>query len=397
MNILFYTSYEVSPLKGGTERITSTIASELQKKHFAKCYSIYSTPIASEFERTKFVASQKVSHDSSFEDTLYDFINRYDINIIVNQGAFVLAKRMRTVLDRFTGKHLITVHHFNPGAEENFLNIHGLLWNIKTKHEMTKSLAKLAAYPLAKLYRRHKYRRAYHDAYTCSDKVVLLSKNFYHEFQRYACIDNTDQLCYIHNALSFKEFFDMHDYDKKKGKEVLIVSRLDETQKRISLAIKIWNKIESDPALQDWKLTIVGHGEEYEGKYKRMVKERHLKRIAFMGAQNPVPHYERASIFMLTSAFEGWGLTLTEAQQFGVVPLAFHSYASLTDIITDGENGYVIPELDIKQYTQKLKQLMLDDNQRKAMTEKAIKSSKRFQIDNICEEWINLFQSLKNA
>lgn len=397
MNILFYTSYEVSPLKGGTERITSTIAIGLQKEYHVKCYSIYSTSIAPEFERTKFTESQRISFDSSFEDTLYGFIKKHDIDIIVNQGAFVFAKRMRAVLDRFEGKYLVTVHHFNPGAEENFLNIHGLLWNIKVKREMGKSLIKLATYPMAKLYRRHKYRKAYHDAYICSDKVVLLSKKFYEDFQQYAKLNNTEKLHCIHNALSFSEFFNIDDYDKKKGKEVLIVSRLDETQKRISLAIKIWSEIESDSTLQDWTLTIIGHGKEYEEKYKHMVKKRKLKRVAFLGAHPPVPYYERASIFMLTSAFEGWGLTLTEAQQFGVVPLAFHSYASLTDIITDGENGYVIPELDIKQYTQKLKLLMQDEAKRRVMAKKAIESSKEFQIENICEEWMKLFQSLKKT
>ena len=45
---------------------------------------------------------------------------------------------------------------------------------------------------------------------------------------------------------------------------------------------------------------------------------------------------------MMTSSFEGWGLTLTEAQQYGCVPLAFHSFASLTDIITDKVNGFAI-------------------------------------------------------
>ena len=47
------------------------------------------------------------------------------------------------------------------------------------------------------------------------------------------------------------------------------------------------------------------------------------------GQKNPEPYYNEASIFMMTSSFEGWGLTLTEAQQYGCVPLAFHSFASL--------------------------------------------------------------------
>ena len=74
--------------------------------------------------------------------------------------------------------------------------------------------------------------------------------------------------------------------------------------------------------------------------------------VSFLKGQkkNPEPYYNEASIFMMTSSFEGWGLTLTEAQQYGCVPLAFRSFASLTDIITDKVNGFAIPNDDISLY-----------------------------------------------
>ena len=85
-----------------------------------------------------------------------------------------------------------------------------------------------------------------------------------------------------------------------------------------------------------------------------MIRAQHgLKRVRFEGRQNPKRYYEEASIFMLTSSFEGWGLTLTEAQQFGCVPLAFYSYASLPDIITDGKNGFMIPYPALEVYQMK--------------------------------------------
>ena len=118
-------------------------------------------------------------------------------------------------------------------------------------------------------------------------------------------------------------------------------------------ALKIWKEIETDHTLSEWKLKIVGHG-KMESWYKSLVIHYGLQRVFFEGTKNPEPYYNEASIFMMTSSFEGWGLTLTEAQQYGCVPLAFHSFASLTDIITDKVNGFAIPNDDISLYIKQI-------------------------------------------
>ncbi len=93
---------------------------------------------------------------------------------------------------------------------------------------------------------------------------------------------------------------------------------------------------------------------------------------------------------MMTSSFEGWPLTLIEAQQCGCVPLAFNSFASLKDIITSKNNGFIIPNNDIPMYIKQIKRLMTDDQLRKSMANNAIESSKRFTINTIIKEWIKL-------
>ena len=95
---------------------------------------------------------------------------------------------------------------------------------------------------------------------------------------------------------------------------------------------------------------------------------------------------------MLTSLFEGWGLTLTEAQQNACVPIAFNTYASLTDIITDGYNGFVIDEGNITDYVSKLKLLMKDSEKRREMAENAVVSSHRFEKGIIVSQWNQLLK-----
>ena len=69
---------------------------------------------------------------------------------------------------------------------------------------------------------------------------------------------------------------------------------------------------------------------------------------------------------MMTSAFEGFGMTLVEAQQYGVVPLAMDTYGSLHDIITDGQNGEIIADNDLDEYARRLRVLMENSEKSKA-------------------------------
>ena len=60
----------------------------------------------------------------------------------------------------------------------------------------------------------------------------------------------------------------------------------------------------------------------------------------------------------------------------GVVPIAFDSYASLREIITDGENGAVITEGNVNDYVSRLKEL--------------IRNAELFSQERIAEKWWRL-------
>ena len=122
----------------------------------------------------------------------------------------------------------------------------------------------------------------------------------------------------------------------------------------------------------------------------KMIRKMAIPDVCLLGRQQPKPYYEEASIFMMTSRSEGWGLTLTEAQQFGVVPIAFDSYASLRDIITNNEDGIIVPECDAEMYAQELLNLMNDQTNRERMALNSIRNCKRFSQEEIAKKWWNL-------
>lgn len=390
MNILFYTCYDVAPQKGGTERITSTIATDLRKKGI-NVFLAYDVDIDSTLEKTVFDGKIKIGSFKKQKNIqkLSEFVLANHIDIIVIQGLF---NKTACIKKNIPNVRIVFAHHFNPGAEETFLSYHSIINHIKKDEDLIKNYIIFLLYPILKIRYILRLHKGYKTTYQTADKVVLLSKGFINSFIQYAHIKDISKFHIIHNALSFNTFYDMSQYVYKQ-KDVIIVSRLEERQKRISLALQIWEQIENNPVFQDWTLRIVGTGSD-ANRYKKMCKKKQLRHVVFEGRQRPESYYQKASIFMMTSLFEGWGLTLTEAQQYGVVPLAFNSYASVGDIITDKYNGYLISDNDINSYAKYLALLMSDYNLRNRMALNCVESTKRFERQHICTQWMQLFKQL---
>ena len=242
-------------------------------------------------------------------------------------------------------------------------------------------------YPLTAMRKERQLSSVYRAAYECADHVVLLCRGFIKSYGEFAGVHDTSKYVVIPNGLSF-DFTPCFD-ELTKYKVALIVSRLDEPSKRLSLALRIWACVKQDPATKDWTLRIVGHGNDRKF-YEHIIHDEHIPDVTLEGRQNPVPYYKEASIFLMTSRSESWGLTLTEAQQMGVVPIAFDSYASLREIITDGENGAVITEGNVNDYVSRLKEWMRNAELRQRMARQAIISTQRFSQERIAEMWWRL-------
>jgi glycosyltransferase involved in cell wall biosynthesis len=202
-----------------------------------------------------------------------------------------------------------------------------------------------------------------------------------------------DKIYAIGNPLSFNNFYPVEALDKKE-KIVLVVARHDENQKRISLVLQIWQYIHKEDS--KWQLVLIGEGRDSE-KYRSLAKKLHLQNVTFVGRSNPESYYYKASIFMMTSSYEGFGVTLTEAQQMGCVPIVFDSYKSLHDIIEHDINGIIIENNNIGEYVFKLRKLMTDNEYRRKMAINAIEACKKFSIDLIVNKWMDLFDKIVQA
>ncbi len=408
MRIVWVTENEISPMQGGTERITATLATAFMARGH-ECVSLCFRPCTFR-EKTAFSVKYLLDVERYIGRTA--FVHRHgsamevlenrlssavaDADVVVCNLVDIRYKRlllpMLYSLTRASGARLLSCYHAMPGEELIGTPLRNCLWHIRRRERVPHYLreAVLTLVPRSVLLAlRGKYIRS---RYTLmrdnSDKVVLLSERFMPLFAALSGNPDTGGLTAVPNALSFDGFMGENGLADKR-KEILIVSRLDEKAKRLSSALEIWSRVKHD----GWRLVIVGGGpdEEY---YRRMALRLHLQDVAFEGRQpDLMPYYRRASIFMMTSAFEGWGITLTEAQQNGVVPIAYESYASLRDIIEDGVNGVVVPYRKRRLYVKGLRRLMRDDKARRRMSLAAVDSSRRFSVDEVVGQWERLFVS----
>lgn len=111
--------------------------------------------------------------------------------------------------------------------------------------------------------------------------------------------------------------------------------------------------------------------------------------------------YTAGSIFVLTSKAEGFSLTTLEAQQMGLPVVAFDCPYGPSDIVIDGETGYLIPltvngseqEAD-RMFVEKLTYLMDHPEARQEMGTAAQKASQRFNKERIMNQWLKLFAEI---
>lgn len=382
MNLLFYTSFRVSEQQGGTERVTARISNGLRLRGY-HCFSAYGWDIDDKLPLTEFDGVVN-THSASLEQYVLD----QHIDVVIVQTMTREVRHLREFIDQKGLKtRIISVLHFNPGYEEKKLSFKNFQLALHFRGRLVQMAGPLF-YPLYRQIYPKRNRELYRCVYEYSHQVVVLSTSFIDEYANYAGLSLKGKLMAIPNPLSYADFL-REDELKDKKKQVLIVSRMDETQKRISLALKIWKQIETDKSLADWQLKIVGGGPDLP-MFRQLAQNTGLRRVDFCGVQEPKHYYEESKIFMMTSLYEGWGLTLTEAQQFGCVPMAFDTYSSLHDIIEDGKNGYVINESDLDGYVAKLRNLMKNESALFAMALSGLKSCHQFEISNIIDRWVSL-------
>ncbi len=195
---------------------------------------------------------------------------------------------------------------------------------------------------------------------------------------------------HVHVIPNLVHLNDTNQYSDCTAKRVLFVGRFEE-QKRIGELFRIWQLVH--PKFSDWKLDLYGDGSLWE-EYKREADALNINIEIHKPTAQIMDVYRNSSVFVMTSLYEPFGLVIPEAMSCGLPVVSYDSPYGPAGIISDGEDGFLIPMHDIQAFANRLCQLMGDEELRKEMGKRAIVSSQRFSADKIMPMWKELFEKL---
>lgn len=360
MNILFVQN-DLNPTTGGIARVTSLLSKWLRSKGH-NIYYLYYLSDSPEIEPQYKYKYELSMNAKLMYNQVADFIRNIPggVDYVIIQALFFKSFRKAFVrLRKECGFRIVACLHINPSS--------------MIPHSSYSITAKMKY--VARRITGRTTQQVVRAMCKQADRFVLLSDSFKDEMHKYfKCIDN---LCAISNPLTFDNFATNAQIARKQH-IVLMVARLHEEQKNLKTAFRIWKQLESEgKILGNWKLVLAGHGTD-EQELLDYAASLELKNFMFVGrSNNPLKLYKNASIFMMTSRMEGFPMVLNEAQQNGVVPMAFESFAAVHDIIEHGKSGFVIPAFDEDQYAQRLQELINNKPLRMRMALNAVESSKK--------------------
>jgi len=216
-------------------------------------------------------------------------------------------------------------------------------------------------------------------------KFVWLSKTSC----EYAIKNGLNNCYYIYNAVRFNT-------DKRadvvKNKKLVTITRIS-YEKRIDLMIKIVNELFKEyNELNDWVLEIYGSG-GIEKSLKSL--DYNKDRIKFVGVtDNPKEVLLNSSINLNTSLFEGFSLSILEANECGIPTIAFNFGESAEEEILNNKTGIIASDVD--DYKEKLLFLMKNSSDLEKMSLECKKFNSNFKIEKIIKDWLAMFKIIDN-
>ncbi|EIP4520162.1 glycosyltransferase family 4 protein [Campylobacter coli] len=186
---------------------------------------------------------------------------------------------------------------------------------------------------------------------------------------------------------------------KKKSnssqKNILSIGRMTlEDQKGFLRLIDIWKMVQKKEVYKDWTLTIVGEGElkkTIEQKIKAYKLENSIILKPF--TKEIEKEYLKASIYVMTSYFESFGMVLIESANYNIPSISFNIHSGPKEIIENEKSGFLIEDGNLQEFADKICLLMDNESLRKQMGENAKKKIKHtFSKEVIMHQWSKIFQ-----
>ncbi len=145
----------------------------------------------------------------------------------------------------------------------------------------------------------------------------------------------------------------------------------------------------------DHHLVILGDGPQ------RAALEAEIRHLGVEGSafllghvSNVWPWFGHATVFALSSRYEGFSLALLEALAAGIPAVAMDCPSGPREILQDGRYGLLVPQGDEAAFQEALARLMTDARLREELSSKGRERGKDFTPERILPKWEALLQEV---
>lgn len=226
--------------------------------------------------------------------------------------------------------------------------------------------------------------------YNLADGVITVSKGVKEDLCELGFL-NPRVVKVIYNPASFNKYpedFDENDpFDlifDNPGKKILAVGTLKK-QKDFKTLVRAINKVSYN---EEISVVIIGEGPERKEIQKTIDKHGLSDRIHLVGfVMDPFKYFYYADLFVLSSAWEGFGNVIVEALETGTQVVSTNCKSGPAEILENGKFGTLVPIKDPKAMAQAIDDSLINDYDPEPLIERA----KLFSVDRIAKEYINYF------
>lgn len=182
----------------------------------------------------------------------------------------------------------------------------------------------------------------------------------------------------------------------KKGKVILVAGRMAVWHtKGFDILIKAWDKIAHK--FPDWKLKIIGAADEKAKEMLSKLGSSSLSQIEFADfSKDMQSEYATASIFVLSSRYEGWGLVLVEAMSQGCACIACDYKGRQAEIVENEVNGLICEPENVDELASKMQKLISDGALREKLQKNAPLSVEKFEEIKVAKNLEDLIIKVVN-
>lgn len=176
-----------------------------------------------------------------------------------------------------------------------------------------------------------------------TDKTICVSEYEYREAIKWGL--NPERLVIIYNGVQDPLIVTQKSpYKYANKKNILFVGRTDH-QKGFDHVLNITNLLSQN---EDIHITVIG---DYVIEYKSLpVYGEKITYIGWLKYEDIAPYFFHATVLLMPSRWEAFGLVAVEAQSYGLPVLAFER-GSLPEIIINGVTGFLVEYGDIKGFS----------------------------------------------